>query len=186
VSPVALREAPERLDDIQRFRFDVMTAGGTLDQSYFPSGRWGDAIDPVARHWVLERAGVIVGCIRYAQFPSLSACPDAAYLQSLGTDLPGAIGLPERMVIHPSIRKSGHGTQLADVVLQAGLDGGARWLVVEAAPMTYRLMLRRGRIHLGPAPHYPHLPKARFELMVTDLDAVRAQRASGERPQTPN
>ena len=159
----------EAVERIARFRYAVWAASGLMDPTAFPDGRWRDDLDDQARHLVLEAEGRLVGAARYTQWERMDDMPEGAYYRSIGLDLDGPIGLPQRVVVTPEARRRGLSMKLADGLLHLGIEMAARYILAEASAGAVRMMLKRGRRHVGPAPYDARFPGVRFQIMLTDM-----------------
>lgn len=168
--------SPDWLEKIARFRVAVWMAHGMIDPRCFPDGVCDEAVDRIATHFIIEREGDLLGACRYVRYPDLASSHHAAYYKSAGIELEGPIGIPEHFVVHPDSERQGIGIKLVKAQQAHAIANNVRFLISEASPAAAALLLQLGRRSLGPAPEDARFPGMQFVWILTDLQAIAAQR----------
>lgn len=171
--PVRLVSGEDWLARIARFRVDVWQSYGILAEGYYIDGRCLEEQDQEAIHLVILAGDRLCGAVRYNDYAQLADCPLASSYRAAGIELSGPIAIPERMVVDPEFARQGIWAELSDRLLQLCVERKARYMISECSELVARAMRKRGRQSLGMAPIDPRFPGARFEWMLTDIEALR-------------
>lgn len=155
------------IDAICELRAAVWRETGAVSQEAFPTDRWHDEFDAMARHWVVTNAGRIVAAARLSVHGRLEDVPEAAEYLEAGLRLEGAVAAPARVVVAASAQRHGLASRLLDVQDDGAREAGATHAVRQASPAMARLLERRGWRHAAPAGADPRFPGVGFRIMTT-------------------
>lgn len=168
---------PAELQEIYALRAAVWHATGGVAQAAFPEGRWHDADDPGAHHWIVrDGAGRLVAAARLTMHATLAEVPEAEEYLRYGLRSDGPVAAPARIVVAPSAQGAGLGRRLLDAQDEAIRVLGAKTAVRQASPAMLRLLAHRGWRIVGPATIDPRFPGVEFHVAVLELD--RDERAT--------
>ncbi len=154
------------LERISKLRVSVWRERGGLASGAFPTGRWHDEFDRVARHWVVTRNGRIVAAARLSMHEQLDQVPEAGEYLAAGLELAGRIAAPARLVVSPSAERCGVASLLVAVRETAAAAEGATHAVCQASPAVCRLLMRRGWDRVAPAARDGRFPEVTFQVMI--------------------
>ena len=161
------------LHRISELRVSIWRERGGLAPDAFPTGRWHDEFDRLARHWVVTRDGRLVAAARLSLHERLEQVPEAFEYLAAGLELAGTIAAPARLVVSTSAAHHGLASRLVAVREEAAAAAGAAHGLCQASPAVCRLLLGRGWDRFGPAPRDPRFPEVTFQIMTCSYHAGR-------------
>lgn len=167
----------EWIDRIARLRVEVWNFHNMIDMKYFPDGKWLEDVDKIATHIIIEVEGKLVAATRYVQFENIDSSHLAEQYRESGLSLPGAIGIPERAVVHPDYLGHGLFNILSKASLEQAIEQGACYTIVEATTASAKRLADK-RVSMGKAPADPRLPGSEWEYMVADVKEIVKNRKS--------
>ena len=160
------------IDEICRFRVEVWREEGQLSADAFPTGRWRDAIDDHATHWLIRTSdGSSAAAGRLSIHPSLHEVHQCEEYLRFDLGLSGPIAAPDRVVVAPFARANGLGKWILDLQDAASIARGATHAVRQASPRMVQLLKPRGWRVLGPASPDPRFPGVEFQVVIKTFDS---------------
>jgi len=160
------------LQRIARFRVEVWLLNDMIDPSSYPDGCCMEEADRTATHIVVEIDNRLVGATRVTHHQDIYSSHNGDYYRAAGIELEGPITIPERMVVHPDVKRKGIYRVLSDEILRQAKKYGSQHAISECTPAAADMLRQRGRKSLGMAPHDPRFPNTSFEWMLTDIELI--------------
>ena len=122
---------------------------------------WVDEFDREAWHWVVCRDGLPVAAARLSLHQELAEVPDSECYAGVFSSPPGTpIASLNRLVVHPSARRSGLGRRLDLMRLEAAERLGARVAILSTSSGQRRIeaLVGLGFVFLGYGPKFKTTP----------------------------
>lgn len=171
--PIEISDAAT-IDEICRFRAQVWMATAGTAADAFPHGRWRDADDDNARHWICRSAeGKLLAAARLAVLDRLSDIIESHEYHRYCLEVDGRVAAPDRVVVSTTAQGCGLAGLLLDEQHRAALESGAVCAARQASPRMVQLLIRRGWQVLGAASIDRRFPTTTFSVAVYVFDASR-------------
>ncbi len=158
------------LSRISKLRIEVWGGEGSLDPRIERSGDWLDAIDPVARHWLVENArGELVATARLSVHDRLEDSLDGYVWLDARRTVPQPVGSISRLVVRKDARRQGLAGKLNEARIEAARDAGCKTMTVTASKENARLLAARGFVDTGLTVIFDNRPGVVFHALEMSL-----------------